>query len=93
LTRVKNRKVSENRMVIVKHMTDKETELLYKKLGEFTHEELQLRGEIGRKTVTIKKLVEMIDELRQPYNNSKRHDLYLKATDMLNDFENEGWIE
>jgi hypothetical protein len=81
-------------MVIVKNnMTDKETNLLYKKLGEFTHRELQLRGEIGRKAMTIRKLVALVDELRQPYNNGKRHDLYLKATDMLNEFQDEGWIE
>ena len=36
---------------------------------------------------TIRRLVELVDELRQPYNNSKRHDLYLLATNKLNDLE------
>ena len=38
-------------------------------------------------------LVQLIDELRQPYNNSSRyHDLYLKATNTLNRLEDEGRI-
>ena len=36
---------------------------------------------------TIQKLVTLVDVLRQPYNNSKRHDLYLHATNTLNDLE------
>lgn len=36
---------------------------------------------------TIAILVQLVDELRQPYNNSKRHDLYQKATDTLNYLE------
>lgn len=41
---------------------------------------------------TIKELVRVIDELRQPFNNSKRHDLYLMATNKLNELEEEGKI-
>jgi hypothetical protein len=41
---------------------------------------------------TIKALVELVDELRQPFNNSPRHDLYLKATGILNQMEDEGRI-
>lgn len=39
---------------------------------------------------TISALVRLVDELRQPYNNSKRHDLYLMATNKLNDLEDRG---
>jgi hypothetical protein len=41
---------------------------------------------------TIRRLVQVIDELRQPYNNSKRHDLYLMATKTLNELEDQGKI-
>jgi hypothetical protein len=41
---------------------------------------------------TIKTLVGLVDALRQPYNNSKRHDLYLMATAKLNELEDEGRI-
>ena len=40
----------------------------------------------------IRILVDLIDELRQPYNNSRRHDLYEKATTTLNDLEDRGQL-
>jgi hypothetical protein len=41
---------------------------------------------------TIQGLVRLVDELRQPFNNSSRHDLYLKATEYLNKLEDKELI-
>jgi len=43
--------------------------------------------ELVRRKHTIKLLTELVDTLRQPYNNSKYHDLYLMATNKLNDLD------
>jgi len=43
--------------------------------------------ELVRRKHTIKALTQLVDELRQPYNNSKRHDLYLMATNKLNNLD------
>jgi hypothetical protein len=43
---------------------------------------------VAQQKDTIKQLVALVDELRQPYNNSARYgDLYWKATNMLNDMQ------
>jgi hypothetical protein len=47
---------------------------------------------VAQKDKTIKRLVELCDELRQPFNNSIRHDLYLKACQVLNEMEENGEI-
>lgn len=48
---------------------------------------------IEEQKLTIKTLVSLIDELRQPYNNSVRHHyLYEKATDKLNKLEDREMI-
>lgn len=44
------------------------------------------------KDENIKRLVELVDQLRQPYNNSKRSDLYWLATNALNLLEETGSI-
>lgn len=40
----------------------------------------------------VQRLVELVDQLRQPYNNSKRSDLYWLATNALNLLEETGSI-
>ena len=56
------------------------------------HAAIDLVLENALHKATITSLVRTIDELRQPYNNSKRHDLYLMATNKLNDLEDRGLI-
>jgi hypothetical protein len=46
----------------------------------------------GKDKETIKQLVKLCDELRRPYNNSKRHDLYEHANEVLNRLEEEDRI-
>jgi hypothetical protein len=50
----------------------------------------QLEDIIRTHEQTIKVLVHLADELRQPFNNSVRHDLYEKANNVLNKLEAEG---
>jgi len=47
---------------------------------------------IRKQRDTIRQLVEMVDLLRQPYNNSKRHDLYEWATETLNRLDESGLL-
>ena len=56
------------------------------------HKAIDLVLENALHKATITALVRMVDELRQPYNNSKRHDLYLMATNKLNNMEDRGLI-
>jgi hypothetical protein len=42
---------------------------------------------------TITTLVSLCDQLRQPLNNTRYHDLYLKACETLNDLEERGLIQ
>ena len=43
--------------------------------------------QIKKQKLAIEILVRVVDELRQPYNNGNRHDLYLLATNALNELE------
>ena len=42
---------------------------------------------------TIVELVALVDILRQQFNNSKRHDLYLKVTNYLNELADKEIID
>lgn len=51
------------------------------------HNAIDLVLKCTRQEQTIKTLVELVDKLRQPYNNSRHHDLYLEATNKLNELQ------
>lgn len=50
------------------------------------------RSKIKEQERTIKTLVLLIDELRSHFNNTKKHDVYLRATKILNDLEDQNRI-
>ncbi len=52
----------------------------------------ELTEVVAKQWQTIRMLVVIIDQLRQPYNGGGRHDLYLSATNALNELEEEGRI-
>jgi uncharacterized coiled-coil protein SlyX len=56
------------------------------------HRLIDLTLKVVLQKSTIDGLVALVDELRQPYNNSKRHDLYELATNKLNELEDRGLI-
>ena len=47
---------------------------------------------VDRQRDTIKVLVELVDEARQPLNNTRYHDIYLHCVQVLNELEERGRI-
>jgi hypothetical protein len=55
-------------------------------VGKLQFQLMQANIKVEEQKLTIKKLVSLCDELRQPYNNTVRHHyLYEKACDVLNE--------
>lgn len=57
-----------------------------------THKVMTLALKVEEQKLTIKALVELCDQLRQPLNNTRYHDLYLRACDKLNALEDREMI-
>jgi hypothetical protein len=68
------------------------TEHHINELTKARHKIMLLALKVEEQKLTIKSLVELCDELRQPLNNTRYHSLYQKACDKLNALEERDMI-
>jgi len=62
-------------------------ERLINDLRQANHKIMTLALKVEEQKLTIKSLVQLCDELRQPLNNTRYHSLYLRACEKLNALE------